>query len=134
MPILYTNISRTWSERPAPWKTLDICLGCDFPWDLSRGIPSSLIQLTYYSSHLLNIYPFLSKKLISECFRVLKTGGILYMCSKCKALFAYVDGKSHKTKGSSWYPGWPDNSCLIRSICIYGRTSICLMKRISCIY
>ena len=104
----------------ASWKTLDICLGCDFPWDLSRGIPFESYSVdVIYSSHLFEHLSFPEqKKLISECFRVLKIGGKFSICvpNVKPYLQAYIDGKCHKTKESSWYPGWPDNSCLLDQV------------------
>ncbi len=72
------------------WVTMDICNGCDLFWDISKTIPfpdNSLDMI--YSSHVMEHFDHASLvRLLSDCYRMLKPGGIYSACVPNARLYA----------------------------------------------
>lgn len=77
------------------WVTLDVSRGCDFYWDLRRGIPFPNESVNkIYSSHFFEHLTFSEiKKFLDECMRVLVPGGNFSICVPNARLYleAYVN-------------------------------------------
>jgi predicted SAM-dependent methyltransferase len=77
------------------WLTLDLSDVCDIYWDLSQPLPfpdGSVSRL--YSSHVLEHFSYKDLvRLLSDCYRVLKPGGILDACVPDASIYvrAYVN-------------------------------------------
>ena len=101
------------------WTTLDNSHKCDLVWDLRNGIPfpdNSIEKI--YSSHLFEHlhYPEI-EILLTECKRVLKTGGIFSICVPNARLF--IDAYSYKDESFAaknqpvYAPGFNETGSLI---------------------
>jgi predicted SAM-dependent methyltransferase len=100
------------------WLTMDLTELCDLPWDLRNGIPFPDASLSViYSSHFFEHLSFQeTKKLITECRRVLKEGGIFSICvpNARPYLEAYTRGdKAFLEKQPSYYQPAYNNTTII---------------------
>jgi predicted SAM-dependent methyltransferase len=84
------------------WTTLDICMDCDIYWDLLLPLPFPDNSVTkIYSSHVLEHFSFPDlMKLLSECYRILKFGGIFSVCVPNASIYmkAYWSTEEFKPK------------------------------------
>ena len=80
------------------WATMDLCDGCDLYWDLNNKIPfpdNSLEMI--YSSHVMEHFPYQDLvKMLSDCFRMLKSGGVYSACVPNARIF--VEGYNNPEK------------------------------------
>jgi predicted SAM-dependent methyltransferase len=84
------------------WTTLDVCVDCDIYWDLLLPLPfpdNSVTQI--YSSHVLEHFYFPDlMKLLSECYRILQSDGVLSICVPNASLYikGYLSAEKFEPK------------------------------------
>lgn len=103
------------------WITIDQSLKSDLPWDLRLGIPypdASISEI--YSSHLFEHLPFRSlKRLLDECYRVLKPSGTLRVAVPNSRLYiqSYLKGNDFlATSPCIWQPALCPTGSLIDQV------------------
>lgn len=95
-------------EKREGWITVDINFDCDLSWNLMWGFPfkdQSVDQI--YSSHFFEHFSYRQLKfLLSECHRVLKPGGEIWVSVPNAALFvnAYNQGSNESVKSLMAHP------------------------------
>jgi predicted SAM-dependent methyltransferase len=80
------------------WLTVDMSFDSDFYWDLRRGLPFPRDSVSVlYSSHVLEHFSYRELNfLLSECLRVLKSGGEFSACVPDASI--YLKGYSEPSK------------------------------------
>jgi len=95
---IYLEIGAGNKKGKNGWITLDLTPDCDIYWDLNKGLPftdESICKI--YSSHVFEHFTFKEgQRLLDECLRVLKIGGIFSICVPNAKLWidAYSNNKS----------------------------------------
>ena len=95
---IYLEIGAGNKKGKNGWITLDLTPDCDIYWDLNKGLPfpdESICKI--YSSHVFEHFTFKEgQRLLDECLRVLKKGGIFSICVPNAKLWidAYSNNKS----------------------------------------
>jgi predicted SAM-dependent methyltransferase len=101
------------------WITLDQNEVCDINWDLANGIPFPDGSVSVvYASHLLEHFYFRDlMSLLFECYRVLKTEGVISICVPCARLFIEAYTKKDRTFWERiprhFMPAWNDTSTMM---------------------
>lgn len=95
---IYLEIGAGNKKGKNGWITLDLTPDCDIYWDLNKGLPFSDESVCkIYSSHVFEHFTFKEmQRLLDECLRVLKKGGIFSICVPNAKLWidAYSNNKS----------------------------------------